>query len=89
MIASVGIRVRVYFQPASPVTLPTVPQPARTAPPVVKSLSFLYRAPSPDARRVLTGRPAVGRAGPFRFRFFNLCTLRYENHKMMVLASYR
>jgi hypothetical protein len=61
--------------PAFPVTLPTVPQPARTAPPVVESLSFLHRAPSPDARRVLarrTGRPqrpaAVGRAGPFRFR---------------------
>ncbi len=61
--------------PASPVTLPTVPQPAQTAPPVVESLSFLHRAPSPDACRVLarrTGRPqrpaAVGRAGPFRFR---------------------
>ena len=63
------------MQPASPVTLPTVPQPAWTAPSVVESLSFLHRAPSPDARRVLarrTGRPqrpaAVGRAGPFRFR---------------------
>ncbi len=42
--------------PASPVTLPTEPQPARTAPPVVESLSFLHRAPSPDARRVLARR---------------------------------
>jgi hypothetical protein len=48
------------MQPASPVTLPTVPRPARTAPPVFESLPFLHRAPSPDARRVLarrTGRP--------------------------------
>jgi hypothetical protein len=59
------------MQPASPVTLPTAQQPARTAPSVVESLSFLHRAPSPDACRVLarrTGRPqrpaAVGRAGP-------------------------
>jgi hypothetical protein len=63
------------LQPASPVTLPTAPQPARTAPPVVESLSFLHHAPSPDAHRVFarrTGRPqrpaAVGRAGLFRFR---------------------
>jgi hypothetical protein len=31
----------------SPATLPTVPQPARTAPSVVESLSFLHHAPSP------------------------------------------
>ncbi len=46
--------------PASPVTLPTVQQPARTAPPVVESLSFLHsRALSEDAHRVLARR--IGR----------------------------
>ena len=44
------IRVRGYLQPA------------RTAPPVVESLSFLHRAPSPDARRVLV-RHTVGIGG--------------------------
>ncbi len=48
-------------RPASPVTLPTVPQPARTAPSVVESLSFLRTR---DARRVLARRRAhPGRAG--------------------------
>jgi hypothetical protein len=62
------------MQPASQVTLPTVQHPARTAPSVVESLSFLHRAPSPDALRLRvlarrTGRQqrpaAVGRAGQF------------------------
>jgi hypothetical protein len=67
----------MHWQLASPVDpgalRPTVPQPpARTAPTVVESLSFLHRAPLPDSRRVLarrrTGQPrppaagAVGRA---------------------------